>query len=214
YMLYNRLHTKTTLFVFFLCLLLLVLTGSKTVLFLSLLFLCVTFTKISLLRQKSTFVILVSFSVLFLLIATIFGDYFYEIISSRFLSGNALDSSGRYEIYLGIFDKLNQNIIFGTGLDLREDYSQYFPGWLRLSDSVYGNILVSSGMFGFLIFTLTMFCFLATVIKKDRVRFLFLLVLSIGFLFEDYLLRGFSFMFIMSVTFYLISTNFKFGNTK
>ena len=214
YMLYNRLHTKTTLFVFFLCLLLLVLTGSKTVLFLSLLFLCVTFTKISLLRQKSTFVILVSFSVLFLLIATIFGDYFYEIISSRFLSGNALDSSGRYEIYLGIFVMLNQNIIFGTGLDLREDYSQYFPGWLRLSDSVYGNILVSSGMFGFLIFTLTMFCFLATVIKKDRVRFLFLLVLSIGFLFEDYLLRGFSFMFIMSVTFYLISTNFKFGNTK
>ncbi len=203
YAMYKKIHSKLLLPIFICTLLTVFMTGSKTIILL-----CLFTISLFLLTQNIGRIIKMIVLILLLLvfISMFFSvEVFNNIINARFATDNVFDSSGRLEIYAGVLDKLNQNPLFGTGINLHEDYSSYFPRWFRLSDSAYGNILVSTGFIGFMVFTITMFCLMHKIYNYDKFRLCLLLVILIAFFFEDLFLRSYVVLFFISVTFSLIT---------
>ncbi|HEQ3434730.1 TPA: hypothetical protein VGS73_003456 [Vibrio cholerae] len=191
----NKILTPSLLIVFFM----IFISGSKTIIAMSLLSMMLYGLTMGLFKVFRYF--------MYILIVIMIGlniDLIQVVFNERFVSKSILDSSGRYEIYLGVLSKLSDNIFYGVGLNLHEDYSNFFPGWLRLADSAYANILVSTGIVGIIIFIVLLSWQLYFIYKFDVFRLCLFGLLLFGFFFEDILIRSYSFLFFLAVTFSMV----------
>ncbi|MCD9521047.1 O-antigen ligase family protein [Photobacterium phosphoreum] len=147
-----------------------------------------------------------NFLILLIFLLSIYGVFNYlDVVNIFDISNRFSSSSGRLELSIGGWDKFLEQLLIPRGLNLNEDYSQYFYGWKRLLDSGYLNILVSFGLSGMAVFFYIMFYLLCKIKVSDRnYKKLFIpVIISLLFILflEDVIIRTPFFLIVISLMF-------------